>query len=145
MEVDGQDVYGLGDLYSMPGDIYGDIAPTKHLVVAEVDIHGTRRLRAVYPDCTTIFVTASPEILAQRVQTRADNIMDAKNLAQRMQTATEQIRAVHEFDYVVVNHADITEAVADIETIMWATRCHVHPELDLETAISTQSFLSSST
>jgi guanylate kinase len=143
MEVDGQDVYGLGDLYSMPADIYDDIDPEKHLVVAEVDIHGTRRLRAAYPGCTTIFVTAPPEMLAQRVQTRADSVMDDQNLTQRMQVAAEQIRAVREFDYVVFNHADIAEAVTNIEAIMWAVRCRVRPELDLEKTLPAHTFAES--
>jgi guanylate kinase len=143
MEVDGQDVYGLGDLYSMPGDIYAGIDPAKHLVVAEVDIHGTRRLKAAYPECTTLFVTAPPEILAQRIQTRADNVMDVQNLSQRMQVAAEQIRAVQEFDYVILNHADIAEAVTNIEAIMWAVRCRVRPGLDLEKIVPSNTFATS--
>jgi guanylate kinase len=137
----GQDVYGLGDLYSMPADIFEGIPPEKHLVIAEVDIHGMRLLKSRYPDCVTIFITAPPISLLQRIRERPDDHMDADVLSHRMQTAREQIRAAKEFDYIVFNQEDeLDTTVAAIETIIAAERNRVLPGVDLEATLPADAF-----
>ncbi len=145
MEVDtnsiGQDVYGLGKVYSMPADIYEGIPPERHIVIAEVDVVGTRRLRARYPDCVTIFVTAPPLDLIQRIRERRDETMDARSLTQRMQTARDQIRAAKEFDYVIFNRdGHLREALQAVEAIIQVTRMHVRQGFDLEAMIPPDAF-----
>lgn len=137
----GHDVYGLGDLYSMPSDIYEGIPPAKHLVIAEVDIYGMRLLKQHYPDCVTIFITAPPLSLLQRIRERPDDHMDAEVLSHRMQTAQEQIRAAKEFDYIVFNQEDqLDTTVTAIETIMAAERRRVLPGVDLEATLPPDAF-----
>lgn len=137
----GHDVYGLGDQYSMPSDIFEGIPPEKHLVIAEVDIYGMRLLKQRYPDCVTIFITAPPLSLLQRIRERPDDHMDADVLSHRMQTAHEQIRAAKEFDYIVFNQEGQLDAtVAAIETILAAERSRVLPGLDLEAALPPDAF-----
>ena len=60
--------------------------------LAEVDVVGAGRLRGVYPNCVTIFVTAPPKELIRRVLKRQDDAMDHDKLVQRMHIAREQIR-----------------------------------------------------
>lgn len=138
----GHDVYGLGDVYSMPSDIFEGIPPDKHLVIAEVDIHGMRRLKERYPACVAIFVTAPPLSLLERIRERPDDHMDADALSHRMQTAHEQIRAAKEFDYIVFNQEDQLDAtVAAIETIIAAERSRVLPGTDLEATLPPDAFV----
>jgi guanylate kinase len=137
----GHDVYGLGDLYSMPADIFEGIPPEKHLVIAEVDIHGMRLLKSRYPDCVTIFITAPPISLLQRIRERPDDHMDADALSHRMQTAHEQIRAAKEFDYIILNQEDqLDMTVATVETIIAAERNRVLPGVDLEATLPPDAF-----
>jgi guanylate kinase len=137
----GHDVYGLGDLYSMPSDIYEGVLPEKHLVIAEVDIYGMRLLKKRYPDCVTIFITAPPVSLLQRIHERPDDHMDAEALVHRMQTAREQMRAAKEFDYIVINQEDqLDSTVAAIETIIAAERSRVLPGVDLEAILPPDAF-----
>jgi guanylate kinase len=138
----GHDVYGLGHVYSMPSDLFEEIPPDKHLVIAEVDIHGMRRIKERYPDSVTIFVTAPPLDLLQRIRVRRDSEMDAEALSKRMQTAQEQIRAAREFDYVIFNQEDqLDEAVQAIEAIILAERERVRPGFDLEASVPEEAFL----
>jgi guanylate kinase len=145
LEVDedsiGHDVYKLGHVYSMPRDIYENMPKEKHILVAEVDIYGMRLLRQHYPDCVTIFVTAPPQALMERILERRDEHMDDENLAHRMKTAEEQIAAAKEFDYIVFNEEGrLCKAVGTVETIVRAERMRVRSSLDLREAISPHDF-----
>lgn len=137
----GHDVYGLGDLYSMPADIFEGIPPEKHLVIAEVDIFGMQRLKARNPDCVTIFVTAPPADLLARIRVRTDSNMDDHALEHRMQTAREQMRAASEFDYLVFNQGErLTATVESIEVIMTAERSRIRGGVDLEATLPQDAF-----
>ncbi len=141
----GHDVYRSGHLYSMPADIYEGLPPQKHLVVAEVDIYGMRRLRERCPDCVTIFVTAPPAVLLERIDERPDLHMDDKTRAQRMVIAREQIQAAKEFDYILFNRAGcLGETVAQVEAIIRAERMRVRHGVDLEAVIPAEAFTQSS-
>jgi guanylate kinase len=139
--LDGHDVYGLGKAYSMPMDIYEGIPEESHLVVAEVDIAGTRRLKERYPDCVTIFITAPPLELLKRILKRQDETMDAHSLFHRLRTARDQIRAAREYDYVLFNQeGELDETLVRIETIIEAERNRVQPGFDLEKVIPPGAF-----
>lgn len=138
---DGHDVYDTGHLYSMPADVYQDMPAGKHILIAEVDIDGMRRLRERIPDCVTIFVTAPPLILLERIRERRDENMDSKNLAQRMQTAREQIAAAGEFDYIVFNEEGrLHWTIQAIEGIILAERRRVRHNVDLLASIASEAF-----
>ena len=135
LEPAGQDVYGEGHLYSMPADVMHTPAG-KHLILAEVDIHGTALLKQKFPDCVAIFVTAPPDVLIDRIKRRSDANMDAGSLAKRMATAYEQFQAAQNFDYIVFNDRDSLEhTVAAIAAIVTAERRRVRPGVDLEAMI----------
>lgn len=139
--VAGHDVYGLGELYSMPADIYQDIPPEKHVVIAEVDVYGARRLKERYPECVTIFLTAPPLELIERIRKRRDDSMDARSLAQRMQTAREQIQVAGEFDYVVYNRtAQFCRTLEAVWSIILAERMRVPQDFDLEAILPEGTF-----
>ncbi len=142
-ETAGRDVYGAGDLYSMPADLFEEIPPDRHLVIAEVDICGARLLRERFPDCVTIFITAPPLVLLERIRKRSlksDKSMDEETLTRRMETAREQIRAAKEFDYIVFNEDRIEDAVKAVEAIILAERMRVRHGADLEAVVPEEAF-----
>jgi len=139
---EGHNVYGNKDLYSMPADALGSTDPEKHLVIAEVDIYGTRLLRTLYPDCVTIFITAPPAMLLERLRGREGERMSREEMARRIDTAREQVRAAKEYDYIVFNatQGDVAEVVAAIEAIIYAARMRVRLGADLEAVIPAGAF-----
>jgi guanylate kinase len=137
----GHDVYDTGHLYSMPADIYQDMLPDRHILVAEVDILGMRRLREREPGCITIFLTAPPLVLLERIRERRDEHMDAKNMAQRMQTAHDQMSAAGEFDYIVFNEdGHLHRTIQAIEGIILAERRRVRHNVDLLASVPAEAF-----
>lgn len=85
-------------------------------VLMRTDIQGARYIRSAVPAAITIFVTApSPEELEQRLTARATE--SAEELAVRLQTATDEMEAAGEFDYVVVNDW-LDRAIAEVEGIL---------------------------
>jgi guanylate kinase len=140
LEPAGQDVYGLGDLYSMPTNLMTDVPEGKHLILAEVDIHGTFLLKKLHPDSVSIFVTAPPDVLLARIRERTDEHMDAQTLAKRLDTAREHIEAAKDFDYVVFNDDDLDGTIAAIEAIIAAERMRVRPGVDLEAMVPDEAF-----
>lgn len=137
----GHDVYGLGSVYSMPLDLFEEVPPQVAVVIAEVDVHGARRLRERYPECVSVFITAPPAALLHRIHERPDDSMDDRSLVQRMATAQEQMRAARYFDYVIFNREGrLGEAVDQLETIILAERMRVREGFDLETYLPPDAF-----
>jgi guanylate kinase len=141
LEGHGHDVYGHGDLYSMPADLMEGTPPGAHLILVEVDIHGTALLKRLFPGiCVSIFITAPPDQLLERIRSR-DAEVDAKELAHRLATAREQMRAAKDFDYLVFNHEDRQEhTVQVIEAIIATERHRVRPGVDLEATLPPGAF-----
>jgi guanylate kinase len=85
-------------------------------VLMRTDIQGARYIRSAVPAAVTIFVTApSREELERRLRERATDSLE--QLAVRLQTATAEMDAADEFDYVVIND-DLDRAVAEVEEIL---------------------------
>lgn len=144
LEPHGEEVYGDGHVYSMPIDIYTEIAETAHLVIAEVDVAGTRLLKSRFPQSISIFISAPAEELLGRIEARdgaeaAD--ADLEKRRKRLETALEQIRAAHEFDYVVYNtHGQKDEAVQAVEAIITAERHRMRGDVSFEHEFPAESF-----
>jgi guanylate kinase len=129
----GHDVYKLGKWYSMPADIFEGMLPSHHLLIAEVDTTGMKRLCERYPHCITIFVTATPEILRERIQERPDEEMDAHALAHRLKTAHDQYQEASKFDYIIFNHKGrLRQTIRAIESIILAERSRIRHRIDLQ-------------
>lgn len=96
-------------------------------VVLRIDVQGAATIRRLAPGAVLIFLTAaSEEELLQRLRTRKTE--DPEALARRIATAREELKRVEEFDYVVVNREGcLDEAVAQVQAILQAEKCRVHP------------------
>jgi len=136
-EVDGKDYYFLtrdefvrrrlaGDFAEsaeVHGNLYGtlrsDIARVlgngQH-VIMDIDVQGARQIREVFPTSVTVFVLPpSGEVLLERLRKRKTE--SPQQLVSRLNSALQELRAVEEYEYVVVND-DLERAVLRVGAIL---------------------------
>lgn len=90
------------------------------VVVLDIDVQGAMQVRKAMPDAVLIFVLPpSAEELRRRLEGRASEGAAERRL--RLEGARQELRAAHEFDYIVVND-DFDGAVRTLEAIIQAER-----------------------
>lgn len=79
-------------------------------VILRIDVQGAATIRKLYPEVLDIFLTTQDEAeLVKRLENRGSE--DPEKLNLRKATAIQELRRIHEFDYMVVNcdmHLDET-------------------------------------
>ena len=136
-EVDGRDYYFLsreeflerqarGDFAEsaeVHGNLYGTLrteiarvlSDGKH-VVMDIDVQGARQFRITFPQSVTIFVlTRDGETLLARLRNRKSE--SPQQLVARLHSALQELQAVEEYEYVVVND-EIDPAVKRVGSII---------------------------
>jgi guanylate kinase len=136
-EVEGKDYYFLqaadfrarlerGDFVEsaeVHGNLYGTLTSEvqrvlrdgRH-VVMDVDIQGAALLRLAFPSVVTIFVLPpSGDVLIDRLEARRTE--SKQMIVRRLESAVAELRAVTDYDYVVVN-GDLEEAVRRVSAIV---------------------------
>jgi guanylate kinase len=96
-------------------------------VFLRIDVQGVDTVRRQCPQAVTIFLAASSQKeLERRLASRGADT--AEQIALRLRAATEEMRRIPEYDYVVVN-ADgrLDEAVDTILSIILAEHCRAVP------------------
>lgn len=93
-------------------------------VVLVIDVQGARQVRSRLADrAVEIFVLPpSFAVLASRLRSRNKDSEEA--IARRLATASQEVGAVDEYDYVVVND-DLDDCVSEIEAIVTAERARL--------------------
>ncbi len=116
-----------GRWYGVPKQLVKEALTRGQDVVIKVDVQGAATIKKVVPDAILIFLAPpSLEELEQRLQRRKSESSD--DLRLRIEKAREEMKALHLFDYVVVNYQDKLEmAVSQIEAIITAEKCRVKP------------------
>ncbi len=100
---------------TLKGEIDGLLAAGRHPVL-DIEIHGARTMRRVYPDAVLVFVVPpSAEELLRRLGGTGGT--RASSLVLRLRRAVEELRQAPLYDYVVIN-VDRTEAVAAVAAIL---------------------------
>lgn len=90
------------------------------IVVLDIDVQGARRVRDLFPDAVCVFILPpSAATWAERLAVRGTE--DESERRVRMRTAGKELRAVAEFDYVIVND-DLEHSLRAIEAIVLAER-----------------------
>jgi len=99
-------------------------------VVLVIDVQGARQVREHLPGrAVEIFVLPpSFAVLAARLRGRNKDAEDA--IERRLATASREVSAVDEYDYVVVND-DLERCVAEIEAIVVAERARLAHRRDV--------------
>ena len=127
------------------GDYYGTpIAPVREAlsqgrdVLLELELVGAREVRRRMPEAVMIFI-APPSLFELERRLRGRGTDSEEKIQKRLRRAREEIRAVREFDYVVVNDR-LDEAVRGFSCILHAERARARRLLERQV----QAFLSES-
>ena len=107
------------------GELYGTLRASIDALLAsgcsavlDIEVQGARQVRAAMPDAVLVFVLPpSAATLVERLERRGTE--DRPRLLGRLQRAAEEVAAVDEYDYVVVN-ADLVSAVSAVAAIVEA-------------------------
>ena len=96
-------------------------------VILRIDVQGAATIRELAPQALLIFL-APPSMaeLTRRLRQRKTESEEA--LQRRLQAAREEMTALPQFDYVVVNHEGrLDEAVDEVVAILHVEKMRVHP------------------
>ena len=122
-----------GELYgTLRSEIDRIFAEGRHAVL-DVEIDGARQIRRTMPNALLVFVLPpSAEELMNRLAGR--NTEDPEVLKQRVVRAAEELAAVREYDYVIVNE-DLTHAVSQVAAILEAESHRVDRQNELSGSV----------
>jgi guanylate kinase len=105
-----------GNLYGTPRSNLTEAVARGHFLILDIDVQGSRQVRAAVPDAVSIFVLPpSGGELARRLAGRGSEARAVRE--RRLRAARGEIRAVSEFDYVIVNES-IESSVEAVEQIL---------------------------
>lgn len=89
-------------------------------VILEIDWQGARQVRAVMPECVSIFILPpSRPALEDRLRGRAQDSDEV--IARRMRDAVNEMQHWEEYDYLIVNDV-FNEALAQLQAVFLARR-----------------------
>jgi guanylate kinase len=115
-----------GRLYGTPRDQLERAAARGEHVVLDVDVQGARQIRERVPGTKPIFVLP-PDVDTLLARLTGRGTEDPANVARRMRSALEELQAVEEFAYVVVND-DLDGCLHAIRGIVEGTEAGIGPE-----------------
>jgi guanylate kinase len=124
--------YG-GELYgTLRSEIERIFARRRHAVL-DIEIEGARQIRASFPNSVHLFVLPpSAEVLVSRLTGR--NTEAAALVRERIARAADELAAVTEYDYVIVNQ-ELVIAVAQVAAILDAESRRVSRQDTLQQSI----------
>lgn len=126
------EVYGKGHWYGVPKErVRAALRGGRHVIV-KVDVQGAASIRELAPHSIHIFVAPpSMEALTERLMRRKSD--DPVILMQRLRTASRELSAARDFDYVVFNETDqLDHASQTITAIIQAELARINqPEIEL--------------
>lgn len=105
-----------GNLYgTLKSEIARVLGSGKH-VIMDIDVQGAAQIRQAFPQVVTVFVLPpSAEVLLERLRLRKTESPQA--LVARLNSALHELRAVDDYEYVVVND-DLDRAIKQIGAIL---------------------------
>lgn len=109
-----------GHFYGTPRDFVEETLEKGVDVVLSIDVQGGREVKKAFPDAVMVFILPpSFEILEQRITRRAADL--AEDIKTRMANARDELRALPEYEYVVVND-ELDRAIAALRAIVVSER-----------------------
>jgi guanylate kinase len=105
-----------GNLYGTLKSEVQRVLDTGRHVIMDIDVQGAKAFHAAFPASVLVFVLPpSAEVLRDRLAARSTEGPEA--LALRLRNAREELRAIEDYQYVVVNE-DLDRAVAQVASII---------------------------
>lgn len=113
----------VGRKYGTPRRYIEDKIAEGKTVIMDIDIQGAAQIRRAMPEAVLVFlVPPSFEELNRRIHDRG---LDSKTaIEQRLTSAYDEMQAVTEYDYAIVND-DLQKAAAQLQAVIAAERCRV--------------------
>jgi len=109
-----------GNYYGTPRASIDEWLGQGKTVVLKIEVEGAANIRAIYPDCVTVFLLPpSLEVLSQRLFRRESEKED--EIARRTGIAKREIARAGDYDYVILNDV-LDYAVSDFRAIIHAER-----------------------
>ena len=105
-----------GHLYgTLRGEVERVLSSGRH-VVMDIDVQGALQFKAAFPGTVTVFVLPpSADVLLRRLRERRTE--NPEQLIARLRSAVDELRAVEEYRYVVVND-DLERSVGRVSSII---------------------------
>jgi guanylate kinase len=105
-----------GNLYgTLRSEVLRVLESGRH-VLMDIDVQGAAQFTKVFPQSVTVFVLPpSADVLLERLRKRKTE--SSAELANRLQSALQELQAVDEYEYVVVND-DLEQAVQSVTAIV---------------------------
>ena len=110
----------VGDYYGTPRDPVDEALAAGRDVLLELELAGARQAKSALPDAVMLFI-APPSLFELERRLRGRGTDTEEKIQKRLARAREEIRAVREFDYAVVNDA-LDDAVRDFVAVIRAER-----------------------
>jgi guanylate kinase len=105
-----------GNLYgTLRSEVQRVLGTGKH-VIMDIDPQGARAFAAAFPESVLVFVLPpDAQTLYERLSSRSTD--SAESIARRLRSARDELAAVHEYHYVVINE-DLDAAVRQVGSII---------------------------
>lgn len=105
-----------GNLYgTLRSEVLKVLATGKH-VLMDIDVQGASQFTKFFPQSVTVFILPpSADVLFERLQKRKTE--SPRELADRLQSALQELQSVDEYEYVVMNE-DLDTAIKRIGSII---------------------------
>jgi len=109
-----------GNYYGTPRALIDEWLGQGKTVILKIEVEGAAHVRAIYPDCVTVFLLPpSIQVLEERLFRRESE--NAQEIRRRAEIARGEMARALEYDYIILN--DILDyAVADFRAIIRAER-----------------------
>jgi len=107
-----------GNLYGVPKQRVRSALASGQSVIIKVDVQGARTIRKIIPEAVLIFI-APPSMseLLHRLRDRKSDDLDV--VIRRLNTATQELTAAWDFDYLIINETNrLNETVENIATVL---------------------------
>lgn len=105
-----------GNLYgTLRSEVIRVLGSGQH-VLMDIDVQGASQFTRVFPQSVTIFILPpSADVLLSRLKLRQSE--SAQQLADRLQSALQELQSVDEYEYVVVND-NLEQAIQRVHSII---------------------------
>lgn len=110
----------VGDLYGTPAAPVDAALAAGRDALLEIELDGARQVKRARPEAVMLFI-APPSMAELERRLRGRGTDGEEKIQRRLARAREEIKALREFDYVVVNDA-LDEAAETLRAILRAER-----------------------
>lgn len=109
-----------GNYYGTPRDYVEQMLSQGKDVILEIEIQGMHKLKAMFPEMLTLFITP-PSIAELERRLRGRGTETDEVIRQRLMRAAEEANGMADYEYLVVND-DLKVCVKDIHMIVQAAK-----------------------